>query len=196
MPEISETTAGFFAANEFWSAVVGALGAFVAILIAQALSNRSAARDNLRDRRLDSAGEIISALHELNRRLTNVAYVSDSRSRDPTDPEWVAYHQSAVRWNTAISTGLAYLSKADAARLLDLDREVDRLLDLAMFRSDWERGSFRTERLSLGRDALTFINAVRREAGEEDLELVSIWSWDDGQIEEPLSSGHQTTTHD
>ncbi|HXZ74994.1 MAG TPA: hypothetical protein VEH31_29565 [Streptosporangiaceae bacterium] len=66
-----------------------------------------------------------------------------------------------------------------AEKIPRLDREVDRLLDLAVARR-WTRAEFRQERAPLGRMAAEYLRHARRLAGLPDIDLPSIWAWDNG----------------
>jgi hypothetical protein len=132
---------------------------------------------------------LLSALQLLMRRMTNVAYLSSDEwkdataldpekwdDRDPSSPTVAAFVETTVQWNSAIHTALLISPPSVAAKIPPLDREVDRLLELAIERI-WTRTEFRRERLQLGRMAAEYLNLARNLAGLPNIELPSIWTW-------------------
>jgi hypothetical protein len=100
------------------------------------------------------------------------------RDKDPTSSTTVAaFVEATVEWNNALYGVLLIAPPGVAAKIPQLDREVDRLLDLAVFRS-WTRTEFRQERANLGRMAAEYLRLTRSLAGLPDIELPSIWTWD------------------
>jgi len=111
--------------------------------------------------------------------MINVAYVSVEASVDQGSPLVAAYNEAAVEWNRALYNALLIAPPGVAKQIPRLDREVDRLLDLAVGRA-WTRLEFRTERAQLGRMAAEYLRISRNLAGLPDIELSSIWAWDEG----------------
>ena len=107
---------------------------------------------------------MLSALQLLVRRMINVAYLDPSewmsqdsldpkkwKDRDPKSaPEVAAFVEATVSWNNALYRALLIALPSVATKIPELDREVDRLVDLAVSRI-WTRTEFRQERASLGR---------------------------------------------
>jgi hypothetical protein len=98
--------------------------------------------------------------------MINVAYLDPSewmsqdsldpkkwKDRDPKSaPEVAAFVEATVSWNNALYRALLIAPPSVATKIPELDREVDRLVDLAVSRI-WTRTEFRQERASLGRMA-------------------------------------------
>ncbi|HUC22271.1 MAG TPA: hypothetical protein VMA73_06150 [Streptosporangiaceae bacterium] len=169
------------------------LGGLLAIsggLVGIALSDRRERRRWLRDSQLQASVALLSSLQLLMRRMTNVAYLSPDEwrsaasldpakwnDRDPSSPIVAAFVEATVQWNSAIHSALLISPPEVAAKIPPLDREVDRLLELAVGRI-WTRTEFRRERQQLGRMAAEYLNLGRDLAGLPSLELPSIWTWD------------------
>jgi hypothetical protein len=111
--------------------------------------------------------------------MINVAYLDPRASIDPASPTVEAFHEATVQWNNAIYGALLIAPPAVATEIPKLDREVDRLLDLAVARR-WTRAEFRRERVLLGRMAAEYLKVARRLAGLSEIDLSSIWTWDGG----------------
>ena len=165
-------------------AVIAALGALLAVWVAQRLTDQTEHRRTQIERRLEAGAEILGAVPEISRSLTNYAYLPLEQKADRSSAVITRYHESAIRWNGALAKGLAVLLPHQSSFLLEMDREVDRLLDLANFRQ-WERLEFRPKRERLGELALDLINDLRNSADLGRLETHSIWSW----AEEPVGGG-------
>jgi hypothetical protein len=155
------------------------LGGLLAIsggLVGVGLSDRRERSRWLRDTQLQATTNLLSALQLLVRRMINLAYLSPSESVDPTSPVVAAFHE-AVEWNKALYGGLLIAPPDVAAEIPELDREVDRLVDLAVA-SVWTRSDFRNERTRLGRMAAAHLKLARTVARLPDIDLHSIWAWD------------------
>jgi hypothetical protein len=88
-----------------------------------------------------------------------------------------AFVEATVGWNNALCGALLIAPPSVAAKVPQLDREVDRLVDLAAART-WTRTEFRQERARLGRMVAEYLKLARSLAGLPDIELPSIWTWD------------------
>jgi hypothetical protein len=159
--------------------LVGGLLAIGGALIGIALGDRRERTRWLRDSQWQASSSLLSALQLLVRRMINVAYVSAEASVDQGSPLVAAYNEAAVEWNRALYNALLIAPPGVAEQIPRLDREVDRLLDLAVGRA-WTRLEFRTERAQLGRMAAEYLRISRNLAGLPDIELSSIWAWDEG----------------
>lgn len=131
-----------------------------------------------RDAQLRASTDLLSALQELVRRMIDLAYAADKPTR--TDPEALstAYREATIRWNSSIYAALLVSPPKLAALVQALDREVDRLVDIAM-EKPWSRTDFRHERRALGRLAAQYLNASRAETGWSGSRLDSVWAWDE-----------------
>jgi hypothetical protein len=178
--------------NALLTTLLGGLLAIAGGLVGIALNGRRERTRWLRDSQLQANTHLLSALQLLIRRMTNVAYLdpevwSDPRSldpekwddRDPPSATVAAYVEATVAWNNAMYAALLIAPPSVAAKIPPLDREVDRLCDLAVQRI-WTRTEFRRERAELGRMAAEYLRLARRLAGLPDIELPSIWTWDPG----------------
>lgn len=168
------------------------LGGLLAIsggLVGIALSDRRERRW-LRDSQLQASIALLSSLQLVMRRMTNVAYLSPDEwksaasldptkwnDRDPSSPIVAAFVEATVQWNSATHGALLISPPDVAAKIPPLDREVDRLLEVAVGRI-WTRTEFRHERQQLGRMAAEYLNLARHLAGLPSLKLPSIWTWD------------------
>ena len=165
------------------------LGGFLAIagaLVGIALGDRRERSRWLRDSQWQASTNLLSALQLLVRRMINVSYLDEKESVDPASAVVASFSEATVAWNSALYSALLITSPEVAAAIPELDREVDRLLDLARSRR-WKRGEFRGERVRLGRMAAEYLRRARKTAGLPDIELPSIWAWDDG-TEQPGQS--------
>ena len=162
--------------------LLGGLLAVAGGLVGIALSDRRERYRWLRDSQLQASTNLLSALQLLIRRMINVAYLDPDESRDPTSSAVAAFNEAVVVWNNAQYAALLVTPPAVAAQVPALDREVDRLLDLACAQS-WTRLEFRQERKKLGRMAAEYLRLARRLARLPDIDLPSIWTWDMEQIE-------------
>ena len=98
-----------------------------------------------------------------------------------------AFDEATVGWNNALYAALLIAPPSVAAKIPELDREVDRLMDLAVGRT-WTKTEFRQQRVDLGRLAADYLRLARSLAGLPDIELPSIWTWDSSNGTAP---GHQ-----
>jgi hypothetical protein len=171
------------------------LGGLLAIsggLVGIALNDRRERTRWLRDSQLQASTNLLSALQLLVRRTINVAY-TDPRDRMSQDSlgrtkwtvnkvpesEAAAFSEATVGWNNALYGALLIVPPSVAAKIPELDREVDRLVDLAVAQV-WTHTEFRKERAHLGRMAAEYLRLARSLAGLPDIELPSIWTWDSG----------------
>jgi hypothetical protein len=118
-------------------------------------------------------------LELLVRRMVNVAYLDEEEGLDQASLTVASFNEATVEWNAALYSALLLTPPEVAKEIPRLDREVDRLLDLAVARC-WTRAEFRQERAPLGRMAAEYLRHARRLAGRPDIDLPSIWAWDDG----------------
>jgi hypothetical protein len=156
--------------------LVGGVLAIAGGLVGVALSDRRERSRWLRDSQWQASVNLLSALQLVVRRMTNVAYQD---SNDTTSPTSVAFIEAMLEWNSAIYGALLAVPPRVAAEIPNLDREVDRLLDVAVTKA-WTRTDFRQERVKLGRMAADYLKLSRKLAGLADIDLPSIWLWDDG----------------
>lgn len=113
-----------------------------------------------------------------------MSYLDETESVNPMSAVVASFSEATVAWNSALYSALLIAPPEVAAAIPKLDREVDRLLVLARSRR-WGRGEFRDERIKLGRMAADYLRCARRIAGLTDIELQSIWAWDDGSDPTP-----------
>jgi hypothetical protein len=164
------------------------LGGFLAIaggLVGIALGDRRERSRWLRDSQWQASTNLLSALQLLIRRMINVSYLDEKESRDPESAVVASFSEATVARNSALYSALLITPPEVAAEIPQLDREVDRLLDLAVSRR-WKRREFRKERIKLGRMAAEYLRRARKFAELPDIELPSIWAWDDGSEEPSL----------
>ena len=136
------------------------LGGLLAIsggLVGIALNDRRERTRWFRDAQLQASTNLLSALQLLVRRMINVAYLDPSewmsqdsldpkkwKDRDPKSaPEVAAFVEATVSWNNALYRALLIAPPSVATKIPELDREVDRLVDLAVSRI-WTRTEFRS----------------------------------------------------
>jgi hypothetical protein len=135
------------------------LGGLLAIsggLVGVALSDRRERSRWLRDSQLQASTDLMSALQLLIRRMINVAYLDPAESgsyelqdfekRRPQNAHAIsvmaAFDDATAGWNSARHKALLITPPEVAAKIPELDHEVDRLLDLAHART-WMRADFR-----------------------------------------------------
>lgn len=174
------------------------LGGLLAIsggLVGVALTDRRERTRWLRDSQLQANTDLVTALQLLIRRMINVAYLDPAESgsyelqdfdkRRPQNAQAIsvmaAHDEATAVWNSARHKALLITPPELAAKIPELDHEVDRLLDLAHARA-WTRAEFRRERIMLGRMAANYLRLARKLAGLPDIELISIWTWDSGDV--------------
>jgi hypothetical protein len=171
--------------------LIGGLLAISGGLVGVAMSDRRERTRWLRDSQLQASTSLLSALQLLVRRMINVAYLDPSvwadqesldpekrKDKDPLSSATVAaFVEATVGWNNALYGALLIAPPSVAVKIPQLDREVDRLVDLAVTKS-WTRTEFRQERARLGRMAAEYLKLARSLAGLPDIELPSIWTWD------------------
>jgi hypothetical protein len=162
--------------------LLGGLLAVAGGLVGIALSDRRERHRWLRDSQLQASTNLLSALQLLTRRMINVAYLEPDESRDQSLPAVIAFNEAMVAWNNARYAALLVTPPAVAAQVPALDREVDRLLDLACEQT-WTRLAFRQQRTRLGRMAAEYMKVDRKLAGLPDIHLPSIWTWNIEQVD-------------
>jgi hypothetical protein len=166
------------------AAVAGGLLAIAGGVVGTLAGDRRERERWQRDTQLQAASHLVASLQVLIRRMIDYAYLTD-KSDEGNRTTVVAYHEAATSWNNAIYAALLVVPVEAAEKIPRLDREVDRLLDLAASRP-WTRAEFRHERRELGRLAADYLRTSRRVAGFPDVRLRSLWSWDadlDGQAD-------------
>src|SRR5579872_1104035 len=131
-----------------------------------------------RDTQLKTSIELLSSLQVVIRRMIHLAYLTEKPLQPTPTPAAAAYHEASVKWNSSIYAALLVSSPEIADMVQDLDREVDRLLELALGKQ-WSRVEFREERRSLGRLAATYLNASRAEVGWPPIPIDTVWAWDE-----------------
>jgi hypothetical protein len=171
-----------FLVNAVLAALVGGLLAIAGGLVGIALSDRRERSRWLRDTQLQASINLLSALQLLIRRMINLAYLDP---KDHASPTAAAFGEATVAWNNALYGALLIVPPRVAAEIPLLDREVDRLYDLAVART-WTPAEFRQERAKLGRMAADFLRLSRNLAGLADIDLPSIWTWDDSRNQVPI----------
>jgi hypothetical protein len=130
-----------------------------------------------RNAQLRTSAELLTALQALMRRMLDLAFLADKRSNEEGRTAISRYHEATIDWNSAIYAALLVGPRSLALRVQGLDREVDRLLDGAMSKQ-WTRQEFRDERREIGRLAAEYVSAVRKLTGQPDIQLRSVWTWD------------------
>lgn len=114
------------------AAVVGGLLAIAGGLATAVVVGRRDRRHWLMDAHLMATSEALAALQRLQRRIIDLAYI-DSGEVEADDPPLVAkYFDATIAWNSAMYAVLLVSPPGSAERIFALDREVDRLLDLAL----------------------------------------------------------------
>jgi hypothetical protein len=175
--------------------LLGGLLAIAGALVGIALTDRRERNRWLRDSQLQASIDLISALQLLIRRMINLAYLDPAESgsyelhaferRRPQNQYSLtvitAFDDATVGWNNARYRALLITPVEVAATIPDLDREVDRLLELAQAQA-WTRAEFRQERIRLGRMAAAYLRLARSVAGLPEIQLFSIWTWDAGDL--------------
>lgn len=150
--------------------LLGGLLAVAGGLVGIALSDRRERYRWLRDSQLQASASLLSGLQLLIRRMIDVAYLDPAESRDQTSPTVAAFNEAMVVWNNAQYAALLVTPPEVAGQVSELDREVDRLLDLACAQT-WTRLEFRQQRRRLGRMAAEYLRVGRRRAGLPDIDL-------------------------
>ena len=118
--------------------------------------------------------------------MINISYMDERESADPASAVVAAFSEATIAWNSALYGALLIAPPEVAAEIPVLDREVDRLNRLARSRQ-WGREEFRQERIKMGRMAAEYLRRARKTAGLPDIELPSIWAWDDGSEQPGLT---------
>lgn len=182
--------------------LIGGLLAISGGLVGVALTDRRERSRWLRDSQLQANVDLVTSLQLLIRRMINVAYLDPAESgsyelqdfdkRRPQSPQAIsvmaAHDDATAVWNSARHKALLITPPELAAKIPELDREVDRLLELAHARA-WTRAEFRQERILLGRMAANYLRLARKLARLPDIELISIWTWDSSHLS--LAIGNQ-----
>lgn len=158
--------------------VVGVVGS----LVVGWLLDRGGRAHAARHARLEAAGEVLSALQELNRRLIDLARADTS---DHTRTAWPELHQATIRWNSARLAASLLAPAAEVELLAALDQETDRVMDQAL-RKDWLSRDFRAEREKLGELGAQYLNLVRRDEKLNEISMTTVWSWADQETQRQL----------
>jgi hypothetical protein len=156
------------------------LGGCLAIaggLVGIALGDRRERSRWLRDSQWQASTNLLGALQLVIRRMITVSYLDEKKSVDPAIAAVTSFSEATVAWNSALYSALLITPPEVAAKIPELDREVDRLNALARSRR-WARGEFRQERVRLGQMAAEYLRRARQTAGLPDIDLPSIWAWD------------------
>jgi hypothetical protein len=120
--------------------------------------------------------------------MIHFSYLAEKPPQPALTPAASAYHGASVQWNSSIYAALLVSSPEIANMVQGLDREVDRLLELALGKV-WSRAEFREERRSLGRLAATYLNASRAEVGWPPIPIDTVWAWDE-TVDESMARDH------
>jgi hypothetical protein len=155
--------------------IVGGLLTIAGGLVGASVADRRVESRWRQDAQLRATTQLLGALQTLMRRMIDFAYLEDKADRRSATIQ--NYHEASVGWNSAMYAALLVSLPGPATQIAPLDREVDRLLDLAASKQ-WTRDEFRQERVGLGRLAAAYLRTSRREAGFPDIALPSIWTWD------------------
>lgn len=142
-----------------------------------------------RKAQLDAGRELVGALQQFNRTITNLAQ-STATEVDGDSPVHVAMHQAANAWNTARFRIALICPAGQVARVDAIDLELDRLMDLAVTKQ-WSTSEFRRERVSLGLAGAEYISNARTIAREGDIGWSSLWPWA-GQHREVMTNSDGT----
>jgi hypothetical protein len=131
-----------------------------------------------RDAQLRISTELLSSLQQLVRGMIDIAFLTEKPLK--ADPGAVSptYRDATIGWNSSIYVALLVSPPKIAELVQALDREVDRIIDLAVDKP-WSREEFREERRALGRLAATYLNAARAETGWPPIPIESVWTWDE-----------------
>jgi hypothetical protein len=159
--------------------LLGGLLAIAGGLVGIALGDRRERMRWLRDAQWQASANLLSALQHLLHSMMKVAYLDQKESLDESSPTMDAFGEAAVQWNNARYGALLIVPPEAAGEIPKLDREVDRLFDLARERQ-LTGAEFRQQRVRIGRMAAEYLRLARRLAGLPDIDLSSIWTWDDG----------------
>ena len=155
--------------------LVGGLLTIAGGLVGARTADRRAESRWRQDAQLQATTRLLGALQTLMRRMIDFAYLQEKNDR--TSITIQNYHEATTGWNSAMYAAWLVALPGPAAQIALLDREVDRLLDLAASKQ-WTRDEFRQERATIGRLAADYLRTSRREAGFPDIALPSIWTWD------------------
>jgi len=160
--------------------VLGITGAAVGALA----TGRGQANRWRRDAQLRSSTEFLAALQELVRRMIDLAHLAEKPARGDPGLESSAYRDATIAWNSAIYAALLVSPPHVAVMVQAIDREVDRLVDLAIAQR-WSRAGFRDERRVLRKLAERYLNAMRSETGWPPLQIDTVWAWDEQETPSP-----------
>jgi hypothetical protein len=161
--------------DQILGVLVGGGVAIVSGLVVAFMTERRGRGEWRRQARLTSAGKTMRALQVVNREITNLA-ISKTSTIDGTGSEWLPYHAAAIDWNSARHEAALIAPQEELKLLAKLDREQDRLLEVAVLKR-WDPSNFRRERAQLGELAGEYIRVARSTAGEGATDLPSLWSW-------------------
>lgn len=106
------------------------------------------------------------------------------------------YDLAITAWNSARYGVLVGMDQRSAQLVLELDREIDRLIDAALARH-WTRSEFRGERRRTGELMAEFIEHTRIRAELSPLDLTTVWTWDitpdSGPVPDEPAGGRSST---
>lgn len=159
------------------AALVGGALAISGTLAGAFVTGRSERNRWHRDTQLRVSIELLSSLQQVIRRMIHIAYLPDKPKLATPVPASSAYHDASASWNSSIYAALLVAPPKITELVQGLDREVDRLLKLAM-EKQWSQPDFRDERRALGKRAADYVNACREQAGWSESPITSIWTWD------------------
>jgi hypothetical protein len=157
--------------------IVGGLLTVIGSLAVSFTIDRRERSHRQRASQLDAAKEVLGALQNLNRSMIDIGRVSPDVTTETNEAAWAHHHEAATRWNSARYAAALVCPASELVRLDDIDREVDRLLDLALSKQ-WKSREFRVERQGLGRLAAAYLVEVRSNAGQKPIQIETLWSWD------------------
>jgi hypothetical protein len=129
--------------------IVGGMLAIAGGLLVGVTADRRQRRRWQYDNQLKVGSELLGSLQLVVRRLRDIAYLEDKKSSTAIRAN-DAFHDATTRWNTAMYAALIAAQAATSDILFSLDREVDRLSDVAKGRA-LSTIEFRAERRHRGR---------------------------------------------
>ena len=115
----------------FLAALVGGLLTIAGGLAAVLVTSRSARSQWRNDTQLKVSTEVLSALQIVVSRINDLAYLADNKDSD-AENAWSAHVASVMEWHNARYAALLVSSSKVAALLQDIDKQADRLADLAI----------------------------------------------------------------
>lgn len=146
--------------------LLGGLLAIAGGLVGIALGDRRERMRWLRDAQWQASANLLSSLQHLLHSMMKVAYLDQKESHDESSPTMDAFGEAAVQWNNARYGALLIVPPEAAGEIPKLDREVDRLFDLARERQ-LTGAEFRVQRVGIGQMAAEYLRLARRLAGSQ-----------------------------